>query len=48
MRFPCRKAGRLLIVAGVLLLAVLILPADIWPFCGAVGLIAAGVCLLRR
>lgn len=48
MRFSCRKAGRLLIVLGLLLLAILILPTDVWPFCLAAGLICAGVCLIRR
>ncbi len=48
MRFSCRKAGRLLIVLGLLLLAVLILPSGAWPFCVSAGLICAGICLLRR
>lgn len=48
MRRPCRKLGRLLIAAGLLLLVIRILPAELGPFGVAVLLIAAGLCLLRR
>ena len=48
MRFQYRKAGRLLILLGVLLLAALVLPRELWPFCIGVLLIACGVALYRR
>ena len=48
MRFPCRRLGRILILLGVILLAIVIFPADCWPVCLAVGLIGAGVCLLLK
>jgi hypothetical protein len=48
MRFPYQKAGRLLIVLGVLLLAALVLPSELWPFCIGVLLIACGVAICRR
>lgn len=48
MRFPYRRAGRILVLLGVILLAILIFPADCWPVCLAVGLIGAGVCLLLK
>ena len=48
MRFPYRRLGRVLILLGVILLAILIFPDGCWPFCIAVGLIGAGICLLLR
>ena len=48
MRFQYRKVGRLLIVLGVALLAALVLPSEVWPFCIGVLLIACGVVLYRR
>ncbi len=48
MRFQYRKIGRLLIVLGVLLLAALVLPSDLWPFCIGVLLIACGIMICRR
>ena len=48
MRYPTRRLGRLLILLGILLLAALILPKEIWPFCLGVLLIAAGLALCRR
>ena len=41
MRYPTRRLGRLLILLGILLLAALILPKEIWPFCLGVLLFAA-------
>ena len=48
MRYPLRRLGRLLILAGVLLLAVLIFPDGCWPVLLALGMIGAGVCLLLK
>jgi uncharacterized membrane protein HdeD (DUF308 family) len=48
MRYPTRRLGRLLILLGILLLAALILPKEIWPFCLGALLIAAGLALCRR
>ena len=48
MRYPTRKLGRLLILLGALLLAFLILPKQVWPFCLGALLIAAGISLCRR
>ena len=48
MRFPNRKLGRLLILLGVLVLAALIMPSELWPFCIGVLLIGAGFALCRR
>ncbi|MBR4692288.1 MAG: hypothetical protein IKP17_05970 [Oscillospiraceae bacterium] len=45
MRYRARKLGKLLILAGVLVLAALILPSELWPFCVGVLLIAAGFAL---
>ena len=45
---PCRKLGRLLILLGALLLVLLILPKEVWPFCLGDLLIAAGLALCRR
>ena len=43
MRFQYRKVGRLLI-----LLAALVLPSELWPFCIGLLLIACGISLYRR
>ena len=48
MRFQYRKVGRLLIVLGAMLLAALILPSELWPFCIGVLLIVCGVVICRR
>ena len=48
MRFQYQKVGRLLILLGVLLLAALVLPSELWPFCIGVLLIACGISLYRR
>ncbi len=48
MRFQYRKVGRLLILLGVLLLAALVLPSDLWPFCIGVLLIVCGIAICRR
>ena len=48
MRYQYRKIGRLLILLGVLLLAALVLPREIWPFCIGLALIACGVAVYRR
>lgn len=48
MRFQYRKLGRLLILLGALLLAALVLPREVWPFCIGVLLIGCGVALYRR
>ena len=48
MRYSCRRAGRLLILAGAILLVILILPDGCWPVCLALGLIGAGICLLIK
>ena len=48
MRFQYRKLGRLLILLGVLVLAALILPSELWPFCIGVLLIGCGFSLCRR
>ncbi len=48
MRFQYRKVGRLLIVLGAALLAALVLPSEVWPFCIGVLLIACGVAVYRR
>ncbi len=48
MRYQYRKVGRLLILLGVLLLAALVLPTELWPFCIGVLLIICGVSLYRR
>ena len=48
MRFQYRKIGRLLIVLGALLLAALILPSELWPFCIGVLLILCGICICRQ
>lgn len=48
MRFQYRKVGRLLILLGVILLAALVLPSELWPFCIGVLLIACGIALYRR
>ena len=48
MRFQYRKLGRLLIILGALLLAGLILPSELWPFCIGVLLIVCGICVCRQ
>ena len=48
MRFQYRKVGRLLILLGVILLAALVLPSELWPFCIGVLLTACGISLYRR
>ncbi len=48
MRFQNRKLGRLLILLGVLLLAALVLPSELWPFCIGVLLIVCGITIYRR
>ncbi len=48
MRYPTCKLGRLLILLGALLLAVLILPKGLWPYCLGGLFIAAGIALCRR
>ena len=48
MRFQYRKLGRLLILLGILLLAALVLPSELWPFCIGVLLIACGIFLYRH
>ncbi len=48
MRFQYRRVGRLLIVLGVLLLAALVLPSELWPFLIGVTLIACGIAICRR
>ena len=48
MRFQYRKVGRLLILLGVILLAALVLPSELWPFCIGVLLFACGISLYRR
>ena len=48
MRFQYRKIGRLLILLGALLLAALVMPKELWPFCIGVVLIACGIAVCRR
>ena len=48
MRFQYRKAGRLLILLGALLLAALVLPRELWPFCIGIALIVCGAAICRR
>ena len=48
MRFQYQKVGRLLILLGVLLLAALVLPSELWPFCIGVMLIACGIAICRK
>lgn len=48
MRFQNRRLGRLLILIGGLVLAGLLLPKELWPFCVGVLLIAAGLALCCR
>ena len=48
MRFQYRKLGRLLILLGILLLAALVLPSELWPFCIGILLIFCGISIYRR
>ena len=48
MRFQYRKIGRLLILLGALLLAALVMPKELWPFCIGIVLIACGVAVYRK
>lgn len=48
MRFHPQRTGRALILLGIIVLAALILPSELWPFCIGVVLIGAGLCLCRR
>ena len=48
MRFQNRKLGRLLILLGTLVLAALLLPKELWPFCIGIGLIGCGFALCLR
>ena len=48
MRCQRKKIGRAMILLGVVVLAALILPKELWPFCIAVLLIGIGIILCRK
>lgn len=48
MRFNCGKAGTLAILAGSGILLAVLLPKELWPILLGVGLIGAGICLMKK
>lgn len=43
-----KQVGRVLVIAGVLIVSYLVLPSGFWWFLVGVGMIVAGVCWSKR
>jgi|GEM_PF-6584021 len=48
MRCQRKNIGKVFILLGVVILAALILPKELWPFCIAILLIGIGIILCKK